>query len=46
MIDKFIEAIEGTDIPDNIDPNWNTKDFGFATINIYRNTTPTTIPAQ
>lgn len=46
ILDKFVEAIEGIDIPDNNDPNWNTKDFGFVTIHIYRNTTPVTIPAQ
>lgn len=38
ILDKFVEAIEGIDIPDNNDPNWNTKDFGFVTIHIYRNT--------
>ena len=33
-----VEAIEGTDIPYETDRNWNTKDFGFATIHVYGKT--------
>lgn len=46
ILNRFVEAIEGTDVPDNLDPNWNTKDFGFATVHVYRNTDNITIPAQ
>ena len=46
ILNRFVEAIEGTDIPNNADPNMNTKDFGFATVHVYRNTTSATIPAQ
>lgn len=38
ILNRFVEAIEGTDIPNNADPNMNTKDFGFATVHVYRNT--------
>lgn len=38
MLDRFVNAIEGTDIPNISDKNWNNKDFGFAVTHVYGKT--------
>ena len=38
MLDRFVNAVEGTDIPNGSDKNWNNKDFGFSVIHVYGKT--------